>query len=234
MAGGGEKYNPFRNGGSHERQWGGFNAFTESTAVEGDWINGGASKFDAPGWSLDSFEAPGLVDTSLESEADSLPRAKGTADRVVIVGHPSPDRSAISSRSPGFLSESYTSTYVQMIVEERLSILFDGISPDPSCRIVGRVHVVADSEESPPDRFYLTVNDPKQHIQDWEPQITNCEEVANLALADGDTERAFRVDTRLIHQKASVLEYVCSPRLKPIPLVGICSSMMVYLAAHLL
>ena len=102
----------------------------------------------SPSSSPNRWEAPKLVDTSLESEASDgspergLPSGRGQQGTPPGFGQPSPDRSAAWSRSTGTASSSSSSTSARMLMEERLSIMFDdGSSTDPTCRILGRIHV---------------------------------------------------------------------------------------------
>jgi hypothetical protein len=69
--------------------------------------------------------------------------------------------------------------------------------------------------------FYLALRDRKGNIEQWDAQVGACledsEAASRLRSSDGK-EFFFRVDTKNVNQ-APILEYRCSPKLKPIPLV---------------
>ncbi len=68
----------------------------------------------------------------------------------------------------------------------------------------------------------MTIRDPKGHVEKWDVEIGTCREdedasARNMFLEGKD--RMFLVDTNAIHQQASILEYFCTSKLKPIPMV---------------
>jgi hypothetical protein len=102
------------------------------------------------------WEAPKLVDTSLESDASDgsleggLRRGgegarDGVGGSLQRFGQPSPDQSTVGNSSGGAgmssSSSSSISAAARILMEERLSIMFDGNSSDPTCHIIGRLHV---------------------------------------------------------------------------------------------
>ena len=76
-----------------------------------------------------------------------------------------------------------------------------------------------------PDSFYLKVRDPKVQVEKWNIQTGICREVEEAAsfrsLSLEGKERVYLVDTKSIHQQACILEYICTPKLKPIPVVRV-------------
>ncbi len=86
-------------------------------------------------WNVDEADPwtpspPHMVDTSMESDTDrvnlSFSSELGSLfPKLGIQG--SPDRSKKAS--------------VAIVMQERLSILFDGMTPEPSCRVVGKILV---------------------------------------------------------------------------------------------
>lgn len=69
--------------------------------------------------------------------------------------------------------------------------------------------------------FELVLRDRKGNIEDWDAHAAACmkdsEATSRLGTPEGG-EIVFRVDARNI-QQAPILEYICVPKLKPIPLV---------------
>jgi hypothetical protein len=160
----GQYYNPFRTKSEEEAGWNNPFLTTDvnhqyqpqyqpSLSPEEEWMN--PSFGDGGGGTLwkksllsepSSWDSPKLVDTSLESDSDWSPERGGAS---MFLSRPSPDRSAAaSSLTPSAASSYYNHSSsssiinsARMMLEERLSILFDGVSSEPSCRIVGRLHV---------------------------------------------------------------------------------------------
>jgi hypothetical protein len=108
-------------------------------------------------------DEPNLVDTSLEEEErvdlsfsspernSVFPRVGTTQDtswspeRLFPLTDASPTKADFASTSSQNTVPVYEATSpldaAAIVVEERLSILFDGVSSEPACRVIGRIHV---------------------------------------------------------------------------------------------
>jgi hypothetical protein len=51
------------------------------------------------------------------------------------------DRSTPTASHTSMTTTATTSPHLSILLKERLSILFDGLSPEPSCRVMGRIYV---------------------------------------------------------------------------------------------
>lgn len=89
---------------------------------------------------------PPMVDTSLESQDhyffddEMYDYEKDRVNNLAFQTDPS--RSFFPKIVTSMdRSQATTIPSVSIVIQERLSILFDGLSPDPSCRVMGRIYV---------------------------------------------------------------------------------------------
>jgi hypothetical protein len=147
--------------------------FTEHLPRQG-W-KAGASYFESGRDEIDLVETS--FDTSLEEEErvdlsfsspernSFFPKVGTTQDsywspeRSLTLDEESPakvDFAVGANTAPVYQATSPCDT-VSIVMEERLSILFDGISSEPTCRVIGRIYVCdADSLELAIHTFFLT------------------------------------------------------------------------------
>ncbi|KAG7359800.1 hypothetical protein IV203_034898 [Nitzschia inconspicua] len=127
----------------------------------------------------------------------------------------SPVTSSIPRRRPSLVT-------IRVVVQERLSILFDESAKDPVCRVVGRIFVQPPSttKRYHIDTFCLTVRDKKSNIEHWDEFNTRCQNITatvpHLALDPGD--QVFSVSTTE-NLQSPVVGYTCIPRLRPMPML---------------
>lgn len=110
---------------------------------------------------------------------------------------------------------------VSIKIEERLSILFDQMSPTPTCRVVGSIGVIPKPDM--PDVFCLTIRDKRGHIEQYEPFTVCCKNITpslvHLALEPED--QIFQVFLNKPEaMDVPLIRYHCVPQLTPMPLVS--------------
>ena len=113
---------------------------------------------------------------------------------------------------------------VNIIVKERLSIVFDDASKEPICRVVGSIYVKPTKRNI--SSFCLTVRDKRSHVEHWDERNSRCRNITaavpHLALDPGD--QVFSISLNRERQQDSGLDapiatYTCTPRLRPMPIV---------------
>ena len=119
-------------------------------------------------------------------------------------------------------------TRIGVVIQERLSILFDDTTKDPICKVVGSIYVKPTKRNI--DSFCLTVRDKRSHVEHWDEKNSRCRNITagvpHLALDPGD--QVFKISLTKNrgehHQQDLGLEvpvasYTCIPRLRPMPMV---------------
>jgi hypothetical protein len=119
-------------------------------------------------------------------------------------------------------------TKIGVVIQERLSILFDDTTKDPICKVVGSIYVKPTKRNI--NSFCLTVRDKRSHVEHWDEQNSRCRNITagvpHLALDPGD--QVFKISltkNRGEHHQQDlglevpVVSYTCIPRLRPMPMV---------------
>eukprot|EP00536_Pseudo-nitzschia_multiseries_P006513 jgi/Psemu1/324367/estExt_fgenesh1_pg.C_1390017 len=113
---------------------------------------------------------------------------------------------------------------VNVVVKERLSIIFDGAMKGPICRVVGDLYVKATKRNI--GSFCLTVRDKRGNVEEWAEQNSRCRNITasvpHLALDPND--QVFSISLDREHQQESglgvpIVSYTCIPKLKPMPML---------------
>lgn len=129
------------------------------------------------------------------------------------------------ARPPPPIDENFKDvSKIQVVLKERLSILFDdNMTKDPLCRVVGSIYVQTPKQKL--NSFCLTVRDKKGHIEHWDEQNSRCKNITasvpHLALDPGDQVFSISLKNRegLNGLDAPIVSYTCIPRLRPMPMV---------------
>jgi hypothetical protein len=115
---------------------------------------------------------------------------------------------------------------IGVVVKERLSVIFDETTNDPSCKVVGSIYVKPTKRKI--SSFSLTIRDSRAHVEYWDERNSRCRNITagvpHLALDSGD--QVFSISLNREHQHnlgldAPVVSYTCIPRLRPMPMVRV-------------
>lgn len=127
---------------------------------------------------------------------------------------------------------------VKIVLQERLSILFDESTKDPICRVVGRIFVKSPratrKRKIPINSFCLTIRDKRAHVEHWDENSSRCQNITagvpHLALDPGD--QVFLVSLKGEEDKleAPIVGYTCIPRLRPMPMVRLVGHLVMWSA----
>mmetsp|Transcript_14488 Transcript_14488/g.33725 ORF Transcript_14488/g.33725 Transcript_14488/m.33725 type:complete len:397 (-) Transcript_14488:157-1347(-) len=114
---------------------------------------------------------------------------------------------------------------VGVLVKERLSLVFDETTDDPTCKIVGSIFAKPTKRNI--SSFSLTIRDSRAHVEHWDERSSRCRNITasvpHLALDPGDQVFSIslnnRDDQHNLGLDAPVVRYTCNPRLRPIPML---------------
>jgi hypothetical protein len=124
--------------------------------------------------------------------------------------------------------------HIKVSVKERLSILFDEATNNPTCRVVGKIHIKPMTtarrrdnkyDDDEVDSFCLTIGDKRAQIEHWDEQQSHCQNITasvpHHAIDPGD--QVFLVSLKdkngSSNLEAPIVGYTCIPRLRPMPMV---------------
>jgi hypothetical protein len=142
---------------------------------------------------------------------------------------------SISKNSPEKSNRHRWETKIGVVVEERLSILFDESTEDPVCRVVGSIYVKPTKRKF--GSFCLTIRDRKAHVEHWNENNGRCKNITtyvpHLALDPGDQVYQVTMNDS-DHLEAPIVTYTCIPTLRPMPLVSFAASSLALLPIALL
>ena len=189
-------------------------------------------------WSSDPWKNPTNPNQiSIESSFESLQftpvlKTTGESDDLLDVadafgipfGHNNDSRinDSITITTP--LSIEKTKFKIGIVVEERLSIIFDEATNDPVCRVIGNVYVEPTMRNM--NSFSLTIRDKKTNVEHWDERSNRCRNITasvpHLALDPGDQVFSIslkREQNQDVGLDSPVISYTCIPRLRPMPMV---------------
>ena len=113
---------------------------------------------------------------------------------------------------------------VGIVVKERLSILYDEATNEPTCKVVGSVFVKPTNRKL--DSFALTVRDSRNHVEHWDERNSRCRNITAAVphLALDASDQVFSISMKRDHQNdlgldTPVVSYSCISKLRPMPLV---------------
>jgi len=124
------------------------------------------------------------------------------------------------------VKETKINVNMSVVLKERLSIVFDDITKDPLCRVVGSIYVKPTKRKI--SSFCLTVRDKRALVEHWDEQNSRCRNITagvpHLALDPGD--QVYLISLNREHQQdpgldAPIVSYTCIPRLRPMPMVRV-------------
>lgn len=120
---------------------------------------------------------------------------------------------------------------VGIVLKERLSILYDEATNEPTCKVVGNIFVKPTNRKL--DSFALTVRDSRNHVEHWDERNSRCRNITAAVphLALDASDQVFSISMKRDHQndlglENPVVSYSCISRLRPMPLVRIFSITM--------
>jgi len=122
------------------------------------------------------------------------------------------------------VKETKINVNMSVVLKERLSIVFDDITKDPLCRVVGSIYVKPTKRKI--SSFCLTVRDKRALVEHWDEQNSRCRNITagvpHLALDPGD--QVYLISLNREHQQdpgldAPIVSYTCIPRLRPMPML---------------
>lgn len=127
---------------------------------------------------------------------------------------------------------------VAVAVREQLSATYDDVSAEPSCHLEGTVHVrgMTDMSRHP---FCLVMRDLLGHIEVLEDRAMVAKDVSQQISRTGlhRADRVLRISlpASATRKDVQVARYICSSRLRPVPLVRCisCTSVIVDLYAEI-
>ena len=112
---------------------------------------------------------------------------------------------------------------VSVAIHEQLSATYDDVSEEPSCHLEGTVYVRATTDMSR-HPFCLVVRDLLSHIDVLEDRAMVAKDVSQQILRTGlhRADRVMRISlpSSATRKDVQVARYVCSSRLRPVPLVS--------------
>lgn len=192
--------------------------------------NNNQSRIDT---SFDSLQFTPVIKTSGENTSSELfgfvdafgaPFSSTDIPAVATnnAGNRSTKRDTKSKSPPNALKESKIN--VGVVVKERLSILYDEATNEPSCKVTGDIYVKPTNRKL--NSFALTVRDSRDNVEDWDERNRRCRNVTAAVphLALDPSDQVFSISMKRDHQNELGLEnpvvsYSCIPRLRPMPLV---------------
>lgn len=111
---------------------------------------------------------------------------------------------------------------VSVAVYEQLSATYDDVSEEPNCHLEGTVHVQATTDMSR-HPFCLVIRDLLSHIDVLEDRATVAKDVSQEITRKGlhRADRVLRISlpSSATRKDVQVARYICSSRLRPVPLV---------------
>lgn len=117
---------------------------------------------------------------------------------------------------------------VSVALHEQLSATYDDVSPEPSCHLEGNVYVraVTDMSRHP---FCLVMRDLLGHIDVLEDRAMVAKDVSQQISRTGlhRADRVLRISlpASATRKDVQVARYICTSRLRPVPLVRIIGNM---------
>jgi hypothetical protein len=178
-----------------------------------------------PNISISPTTAPVPAPVPTPAAAIDMPRMKAVGQSQVSSNSPSSSRSSNvkSHRRPNS-----PDVKIHVVLEERLSILFDDSTKDPICRIVGRIFVrlppETEKRKCTIDSFCLTIRDKRAHIEHWDNGNSRCHNITagvpHLSLDPGDQIFLVKLTGDQNELEEPIVGYTCIPRLRPMPMVS--------------
>ena len=119
---------------------------------------------------------------------------------------------------------------VQVAIHEQISALYDGVTDEPACHVEGSIYVQPSSDlQAKP--FLLVLRDLENHVANWKDWPSTCQNVSDRVPRKGlhQTDRVLQITTRAddgmsprsVAEEALIAQYICTERVRPVPLVRI-------------
>jgi hypothetical protein len=111
---------------------------------------------------------------------------------------------------------------VRLAMHEQVSALYDDASVDTTASIIGSIHVKPTTDLKGP--FHVTIRDAMNHLERIEIRPDICRDVSEKISRKGlhESDRVLRVTLppNSINQEIPIARYVCTPTLRPVPMVS--------------
>jgi hypothetical protein len=110
---------------------------------------------------------------------------------------------------------------VRLAMHEQVSALYDDASVDTTASIIGSIHVKPTTDLKGP--FHVTIRDTMNHLERIEIRPDICRDVSEIISRKGlhESDRVLRVTLppNSINREIPIARYVCTPTLRPVPMV---------------
>jgi hypothetical protein len=112
---------------------------------------------------------------------------------------------------------------VRLAMHEQVSALYDDATVDTTCQIEGSIHIKPTTDLKAP--FHLTIRDVMNHLERIEIRPDICcdvsEKISRKDLHESDRVLRVTLPPNSINQEIPIARYVCTPTLRPVPMVRI-------------
>jgi hypothetical protein len=110
---------------------------------------------------------------------------------------------------------------VRLAMHEQVSALYDDANVDTTCQIEGSIHVKPTTDLKAP--FHVTIRDTMNHLERIEIRPDICrdvsEKISRKDLHESDRVLRVTLPPNSINQEIPIARYVCTPTLRPVPMV---------------
>uniref|UniRef100_A0A7S2YCF4 MHD domain-containing protein n=1 Tax=Entomoneis paludosa TaxID=265537 RepID=A0A7S2YCF4_9STRA len=118
---------------------------------------------------------------------------------------------------------------VQVAIHEQVSALYDGVTEEPACHVEGSIYVQP-SRDLQATPFLLVIRDLENHVAHWKDWPSTCQNVSEQVPRQHRTDRVLQIttrvpkaktptSTRLAAEEALIGQYICTDRVRPVPLL---------------